>query len=45
MEKVLVSSAGDLPFFEQLVPYGVKAVDRLPFDGMAWFAVTDKAVR
>ena len=41
-EKVLVSPAGKLPFFDQLKPYGIKASDRLPFDCMAWFSVSEK---
>jgi hypothetical protein len=40
VEKVLVLKAGQLPFFDQLKKLGVKAADRLPFDCMAWFAVT-----
>jgi hypothetical protein len=39
-EKVLVMEAGKLPFFDQLKPHGIKASDRLPFDCMAWFAVS-----
>lgn len=40
-EKVLVAEAGKLPFHEQLKKHGVKASDRLPFDCMAWFAITE----
>lgn len=40
VEKVLVLKAGQLPFFEQLKKLGVKAADQLPFDCMAWFAIT-----
>lgn len=39
-EKVLVAKAGQLPFFPQLEALGVRAADRLPFDCMAWFAIT-----
>jgi hypothetical protein len=39
-EKVLVMKAERLPFFDRLKKLGVKAGDRLPFDCMAWFAVT-----
>ncbi len=44
-EKVLVMEAGKLPFYEQLKQHGVKASERLPFDCMAWFSVTDGAAR
>jgi len=40
-EKVLVVEAAKLPFYDQLKAYGVRAKDRLPFDCMAWFAVSD----
>jgi hypothetical protein len=40
-EKVLVMEAGKLPFYEQLKEHGVKAPEKLPFDCMAWFSVTD----
>lgn len=40
-EKVLVTEAAKLPFYDQLKPFGVTAKDRLPFDCMAWFAVAD----
>jgi hypothetical protein len=43
VEKVLVVPAGDLPFFPELRKLGVRAADRLPYDGMAWFAVTATA--
>lgn len=43
-EKVLVVEASKLPFYEQLKRHGVKAKDRLPFDCMAWFSVTDAPV-
>lgn len=39
VEKVLVVPAGDLPFFPELRKRGVKAADRLLYDGMAWFAL------
>ena len=44
-EKVLVMEAGKLPFYEQLKQHGVKASERLPFDCMTWFSVTDGAAR
>jgi len=44
-EKVLVMEAGKLPFYEQLKQHGVKASERLPFDCMAWFSVTNGAAR
>jgi hypothetical protein len=40
-EKVLVSNAGKFPFFDQLKQHGVKASDKLPFDCMIWFSVTE----
>jgi hypothetical protein len=40
-EKVLVIKAEKLPFYDQLKRYGIKATDRLPFDCMAWFSVSD----
>jgi hypothetical protein len=43
VEKVLVLKAGQLPFFSQLEELGVKPSDRLPFDFMAWFAITPAA--
>jgi len=39
-EKVLVTEAAKLPFYEQLKQQGVKAADRLPFDCVAWFTVS-----
>lgn len=39
-EKVLVTKAEKLPFFDKLKQDGVKASDRLPFDCMAWFSVS-----
>jgi hypothetical protein len=39
-EKVLVIEAAKLPFYEQLKRQGIKAADRLPFDCVAWFAVS-----
>jgi hypothetical protein len=38
-EKVLVQKAGDLPFYDRLLPHGVGPADKLPFDCQAWFAV------
>ena len=40
VEKVLVLPAAQLPYFPQLERLGIKAADRLPFDCMAWFAIT-----
>jgi hypothetical protein len=42
VEKVGVLEAGQLPFFSQLQPHGIKAGDKLPFDCMAWFSVSKK---
>ena len=39
-EKVLVTEAAKLPFYEQLKQQDVKAADRLPFDCVAWFTVS-----
>jgi hypothetical protein len=39
-EKVLVTEAAKMPFYKQLRQRGVKAADRLPFDCVAWFAVS-----
>lgn len=41
-EKVLVMEAGKLPFYDELLPYGVRATERLPFDCMAWFTLSAK---
>jgi hypothetical protein len=40
-EKVLVLKAEKLPFYEQLKQQGVKATDKLPFDCMTWFSVSN----
>jgi len=40
-EKVLVQKAKDLPFFDQLKQQGVKAADKLPFDCMTWFSISE----
>jgi hypothetical protein len=40
-EKVLVVAAAKLPFYDRLKEHGVKATDKLPFDCMAWFSITD----
>lgn len=40
VEKVLVTPAGDLPFFNQFQGGEIEATDRLPFDCMTWFAIT-----
>lgn len=39
-EKVLITVAANLPFYEQLKQQGVKAGDKLPFDCVAWFTVS-----
>ena len=39
IEKVLVSPAGRLPFFQKLREGGAQSMDRLPFDYQAWFSV------
>lgn len=40
-EKVLVTEAGKLHFFDQLKQHGVRESEKLPFDCMAWFSVSD----
>lgn len=40
VEKVRVLEAEKLPFYDRLRQKGVMPKDRLPFDCMAWFAVT-----
>jgi hypothetical protein len=40
VEKVLVSEAGKLGYFDRLKSDGIQASDRLPFDCMVWFGVT-----
>jgi len=40
VEKVRVLEADKLPFYAQLKQKGVTAVDRLPFDCMAWFSIS-----
>ena len=42
VEKVRVLEAGQLAFFDRLQQQGIKAGDRLPFDCMAWFAISIK---
>lgn len=41
-EKVLVMSAGKLIFFDQLKALGVEATEKLPFDCLAYFAISKK---
>ena len=41
-EKVLITEAQKLPFFDALKNHGVQAEDRLPFDCLAWFSVSGK---
>lgn len=40
VEKVRVQEAGKLPFYGLIKHKGIGAADRLPFDCMAWFAVS-----
>jgi len=40
-EKVLVSKAEKLPFFDELKQHGIKASDKLPFDCMTWFSISE----
>jgi hypothetical protein len=40
VEKVLISAAGRLPFFERLPKDEIKAADKLPYDCMTWFSIT-----
>jgi hypothetical protein len=44
-EKVLVMEAWKLPFYEQLKQHGIKASERLPYDCMTWFSVTDEPMQ
>ena len=39
VEKVLISAAGQLPFYERLPKGEVKAADKLPYDCMTWFSI------
>jgi len=41
-EKVLITEAEKLPFFEPLKKHGVQPKDRLPFDCLTWFSVSRK---
>ena len=42
VEKVLVSKAGELPYFAQLKEQGIKATDKLPYDCLVWLSMTKK---
>jgi hypothetical protein len=42
VEKVRVLEAKNLPFYDQLKKQGVRATDKLPFDCMVWFFVTEE---
>ena len=42
IEKVRVGKADELPFYDQLKKKGVKPADKLPFDFMAWFLVSNE---
>jgi hypothetical protein len=39
VEKVLISPAGQLPFFDRLPKGEIKAADNLPYDCMTWFSI------
>jgi len=39
-EKVLITKAYKLPFFERLKKHGVNAANKLPFDCLTWFSVS-----
>jgi hypothetical protein len=41
VEKVRVLEARKLPFYDELKKQGVQAADRLPFDCMVWFLVSE----
>ena len=41
-EKVLVQKAGKLPFYDHLKARGVGVEDKLPFDCMTWFSISEK---
>jgi hypothetical protein len=40
-EKVLVSEAAKLPFYDRLKAQGIKPTDKVPFDCMAWFSAAE----
>jgi hypothetical protein len=42
VEKVRVLEAGKLPFSDELKKQGVQAADKLPFDCMVWFALSEE---
>jgi hypothetical protein len=39
VEKVLISTAGQLPFFDRLPKGEIEAADKLPYDCMTWFSI------
>jgi len=41
VEKVRVLEAKKLPFYDQLKRQGIQPADKLPFDCMAWFSVSE----
>jgi hypothetical protein len=41
VEKVRVLKAENLPFYGELKKQGVQAADKLPFDCMVWFSLSD----
>jgi len=42
VERVLVSKAGELPYFDQIKNQGIKATDKLPYDCLVWLSVTNE---
>lgn len=42
IEKVRIGEAEELPFYDRLKKKGVKPADKLPFDFMAWFFISDE---
>jgi len=44
VESVSVAEAGKLPFFGEWQKHGIQAADRVPYNGLVWFAVTQEAL-
>lgn len=44
-EKVLVCEAAKLPFYDLLKAHGINPTDKVPFDCMAWFSVSEMPKR
>jgi hypothetical protein len=42
VEKVLVTTAEKLPFYKALHAQGISTKDKLPFDAMVWFSISDR---